>query len=299
MLAVSATGALADSASPGLRFSTVEGPGGVPLNVVEAGPAGAPGILLLHGFSQTHLSFAAQFDDPLLTRDFHLVAFDLRGHGNSGKPWTAADYTGEVLAGDVAAVIEATGLRRPVIVAWSFGGLVAMHYVRRFGAGGISGLNLTGTVGQLVPPPPPAPGAPPPDPEWVRRMLSDSLADNLLAAERSVDLLVARPMPPAWRERTLRAAMTMPAYAKRAIGPGMASNADLAPRLTIPVLFSAGARDAIAPVAMVQPGAATLPDARVSIYAEAGHSPFAEEPGRFNRELAAFVRAAAGTPAAP
>jgi pimeloyl-ACP methyl ester carboxylesterase len=299
MLAVSASPALAGPGSTDLRFSTVTGPGDVPLNVVEAGPAGAPGILLLHGFSQTHLSFGAQFDDPVLTRDFHLVAFDLRGHGNSGKPWAAADYTGEVLAGDVAAVIEATGLRRPVIVAWSFGGLVAMHYVRRFGATNLAGLNLTGTVGQLVPPPPPAPGTPPVDAEWVRRMLSDSLADNLLAAERSVDLLVARPMPPAWRERTLRAAMTMPAYAKRAIGPTMPDNADLAPKLTIPVLFSAGARDAIAPVAMVQPAAATLPNASVSIYADAGHSPFAEAPERFNRELAAFTRAAAGAPAAP
>lgn len=270
-----------------LRFRTVNGAGGVPLNVAEAGPAGAPGIFLLHGFSQTHLSFETQLNDPALTRLFHVVAPDLRGHGNSGKPWDAEAYTGEMLAADVEAVLQATGLERPVIVAWSFGGLVAMHYIRRYGTDRIAGLNLVGTNGRLVPvtaqPPPPQMN------EWMRQMLSGSLADNLEAAALSIDMLTARPMPAAWRERMLQAAMTMPVYVKRAIGSGAGDNSDLAGKLAIPVLLSAGDKDQIAPADAARAAAAALPNARVSIYAESGHSPFAEEPARFNRELTDFA----------
>jgi pimeloyl-ACP methyl ester carboxylesterase len=293
MLSVTASPAVA-AAAPELRFASVTGANGVPLTVAEAGPAGAPGILFLHGFGQTHLSFADQFADPALARDFHLVAVDLRGHGNSGKPWTAADYSGQAFAADVAAVMQATGLKRPVIVAWSFGGLVAMHYVRHHGIGNLAGINLVGTAGQLVPPPTTA-GKAPVDMDWVRWILSDSLADNLRATERSVDLFTARPMPAAWRDRTLRAAMTMPAYARRAIGATPDSNTDLVAALRLPVLFTAGAQDAIAPLAAAEAAAAALPGARLSVYPDSGHSPFAEEPTRFNGELAGFVRAALAT----
>ncbi len=117
-----------------LRWSTVSGSAGTPLNVVQAGLDSGPGILLLHGFSQSALSWQAQLNDPQLQQAFHLVAVDLRGHGNSAKPWRAEDYSSETWAGDVAAVLAATGLDKPVIVAWSFGGLVAMHYVRAVGS---------------------------------------------------------------------------------------------------------------------------------------------------------------------
>jgi pimeloyl-ACP methyl ester carboxylesterase len=38
--------------------------------------------------------------------------------------------------------------------------------------------------------------------------------------------------------------------------------------------------------------AARVPGARLSLYDGVGHSPFFEDPTRFNRELAAFVKAA-------
>jgi pimeloyl-ACP methyl ester carboxylesterase len=283
-----------------LHFSRVAGAGGVPLNVVESGPASAPGLLFVHGFGQTYLSFEAQLTDPDLRRDFHLVAFDLRGHGNSGKPWAPADYRSEAFADDVAAVLRATNLRRPVLVAWSFGGLAAMDYIRHYGSGELAGINLVGTVARLVLPPAADDADAPPVPsDRVRWMLSDNLADNLRSAEQTLDLLTARRMPDAWRARTLAAAMTMPSYARRAIGAPVGDNADLAARIRIPVLISAGVRDPISTVATAAPAAAALPEGSTSLYPESGHSPFAEEPARFNRELASFARTAgAGRPAA-
>jgi pimeloyl-ACP methyl ester carboxylesterase len=88
-----------------LDYKMVPGAGGVPLNTVEAGDKTKPGILLIHGFGQSQNSFQAQLESVELTRDFHLVAFDLRGHGASGKPSEAKDYGSEAWGGYVDAVI--------------------------------------------------------------------------------------------------------------------------------------------------------------------------------------------------
>jgi non-heme chloroperoxidase len=87
------------------RFSYVPGAHGVPLSVAETGHPDALGVLFIHGLGQSHLSFSAQLESPLAER-FHLVAFDLRGHGNSGKPWEASAYSeSRAWADDVAAML--------------------------------------------------------------------------------------------------------------------------------------------------------------------------------------------------
>jgi pimeloyl-ACP methyl ester carboxylesterase len=56
------------------------------------------------------------------------IAFDLRGHGRSGGVSTEAAFAIEALAGDIAAVADACGLERFVLVGHSLGGGVALAY---------------------------------------------------------------------------------------------------------------------------------------------------------------------------
>ena len=63
--------------------------------------------------------------------------------------------------------------------------------------------------------------------------------------------------------------------------------------IDIPVLFSHGLHDPIAPLAAAQHGHAITPNSGLSTYENAGHAPFMEDPERFNRELAEFVRSCA------
>ena len=51
---------------------------------------------------------------------------------------------GRLWADDVAAVIDQTGLDRPVVVAWSYGGLILTDYVRAYGEQAIAGIDLVG-----------------------------------------------------------------------------------------------------------------------------------------------------------
>src|SRR6476619_8436153 len=56
------------------------------------GPArpGAPALLLLHGYPQTHAIWHRIA--PGLAARFNVVASDLRGYGDSGKPAASADH---------------------------------------------------------------------------------------------------------------------------------------------------------------------------------------------------------------
>jgi pimeloyl-ACP methyl ester carboxylesterase len=104
------------------------GDGGVRLSVrVLAGPGDAPGLLLHHGLASS--SHIWDLVLPRLSRTFRVVAYDARGHGLSGKP--SSGYGFEATVGDAAAVLRATGLRRPVIVGHSWGALVALVLAAR------------------------------------------------------------------------------------------------------------------------------------------------------------------------
>src|SRR4051812_13889978 len=84
---------------------------GVKVFYREAGAAGAPALLLLHGFpSASHM-----FRDliPLLVDRSHLVAPDLPGFGQSDMPGRSHfSYTFDRLAGVMGRFTEVVGLQR-------------------------------------------------------------------------------------------------------------------------------------------------------------------------------------------
>jgi pimeloyl-ACP methyl ester carboxylesterase len=128
-----------------VKSRRVTGAGGVGLHVAEFGPPDAPPILLVHGWSQHSLSWMKQTGGALAER-FRLIVPDLRGHGASDKPDDAACYDNpQPWADDVAAVIEALALERPVLVGWSMGGWVCCDYLGAHGDAAIAGLVLVGS----------------------------------------------------------------------------------------------------------------------------------------------------------
>ena len=80
--------------------------------------------MLLHGLS----SNARIWDlvAPHLSPHFRVIALDQRGHGLSDKPDDG--YSFEDVGGDLAALIKALALERPLIVGHSWGGNVALQF---------------------------------------------------------------------------------------------------------------------------------------------------------------------------
>ena len=96
-------------------FVTVEE--GVQLEVLDWGGSGSE-IVLLAGLGDT----AHVYDDlaPMLAKHHRVVGVTRRGHGRSSSP--ATGYASTRLAEDVIRVIDATGLKQPVVVGHSIAG---------------------------------------------------------------------------------------------------------------------------------------------------------------------------------
>lgn len=284
-------GAAAETAGP--QYSIVEGSGGVPLTVVTAGSNDKPAILFVHGLSQSHYAFHKQFASNL-AEDYYLVGFDLRGHGASGKPWNEEAYgSAKTWAEDVAAVLKATGAKRPIIVGWSYGTLVALDYLREFGVDKTAGLLFTGSVGALLPFRTSSIDAALTE-EFARvreQQLSNDPRDQLAALGRMVDWLSASPVPVDEREMLRITAARFPAYARRAIYARPLDNQDLLTKLDqTPILIIMGSEDNAALVDDAAQMVESRPAMRFSRYDGAGHSAFLEMPERFNRDLRAFAQ---------
>ena len=84
---------------------------GTEIHLVTAGSG--PPLLLLHGYPQTHVLWHKVA--PRLAAEFTVVAPDLRGYGDSGKPDGGADHAGyskRAMAADMVEVMAALGFER-------------------------------------------------------------------------------------------------------------------------------------------------------------------------------------------
>ena len=272
------------------QFQVVEGYGGVPLNVMTEGDPANPPILFIHGMAQSASVFRPQFDSDL-AEDFYLVAFDMRGHGLSGKPWDPEMLQpSQPWAGDVAAVMAVTGLEKPVVVGWSYGGFVISDYVRHYGIGNISGINLVGSLGGLVPR---APFEQTPEMEKIMensaRSRSMNLFDNIVAAQNTAALFYTDTMTQADKDAQVAMGLMIPSYVRRGFIGRDLDNTDIIDRITVPVLLTRGSEDLVMPASETEVALDRLSKPEFSFYEDTGHLPFFQHPGRYNTELRAFA----------
>ncbi|MEJ7776811.1 MAG: alpha/beta fold hydrolase [Sphingomicrobium sp.] len=96
---------------------------GVTVNVGLSGDAGAPPVILLHGFPESHRTWRDL--EPRLSGSFRLVMPDQRGFAGSDKPEEADAYKTDKLVDDVFALADALGIDRFALVGHDWGGAVA------------------------------------------------------------------------------------------------------------------------------------------------------------------------------
>jgi pimeloyl-ACP methyl ester carboxylesterase len=96
---------------------------GVRLRYVEEGSG--PAIVLMHGYTGTlDRHFIANGVFANLAKDHRVIAFDLRGHGKSGKPHDAAAY-GEAMVDDVVRLLDQLKIPRAHVIGYSLGAMIA------------------------------------------------------------------------------------------------------------------------------------------------------------------------------
>lgn len=269
---------------------------GVRLHYIDAG-RGKP-LLLLHGWSQSAALFREQI--AFFSKDRHVIALDLRGHGDSAKP--EYGYNTHRMAMDVRELIVENDLHDVDLLAHSMGVKVAWAYYELFGPDRLSSLILIDDTPSLLD-----------NPLWTETerarigpaFTSTSMVETALA--------IAGPEGAA-RSRDVVAAMLSADFVRRAPDDFdwvVAENLKLPRDKAVQLLFSVSPLDwrSVLPrinlPTLVMGGEAStnkadigrwiasqIPGAKLRIWtaAEGGsHFVFLENPAAFNAEVAAFL----------
>jgi len=248
-------------------------------------------IVFAHGIVENHVIWHYLVRDLRADGRYKLVAYDARGHGNSGAvhgPNGTTPFDADTLGRDLAAVVDQTTSGPVVLVGHSLGGMTALTHLvldrrERIRVAGAVLVNTTDTLddptwrgrvgGRLIPPAADA----------LRRFVDrdPARADRLRMSMNDLTILIARTIfgrNPSPRQvavsyhmyettsaQTLAAATDLLAYDV---------TEDLS-RIDIPVLVIGGSRDVITPVHRSRHMAEVIPDAELVILDGCGHmAPF-------------------------
>lgn len=245
------------------------------LNVSVDG-AGPP-IVFVHGFTTTSNFWWHQIPD--LAKRYRTVRFDLRGHGDSGKPRDVA-YTIEGFSDDLRDVMDALGIESAAIIGLSMGGAVVMRFALDH-PGRVKALGLVGTtafgLGPMV---------------QARNVLAriaeigiEAASEEVIAHsfDRSTDEAIVE-----WAKREV---IKTPRYAAE---PAIRSldafdvRADLS-RLKMPTLVVVGENDAITPVHSSRFLHNAIRGSELHVVQQAAHFPMLEKPHTFNQIVLQFL----------
>lgn len=232
--------------------------------------------LFLHGFPLDHSVWLHQLKGLAHVR--RCVAVDLRGFGRS-DPIVESELSMEMLADDVAGVVDALGSDQADIIGISMGGYVALA-LWELRPTLVRSLTLVDTKA----------AADTADAKLARDQLVDKLLDSgrdALASELVPSMLGRTPSPQVTarvrsmiegtRYETMVAALA-----------GMKNRADrsrVLSSVTVPSLIVGGEHDLLTPPDQVRAMAELVPGARTVIVDDAGHLPPIERPDRVNEAL--------------
>jgi len=262
---------------------------GLDIEVREWGDPNGPEVLLIPGVAQSYLSFVKQYSDPRLQR-FRIVSYDPRGHGLSDKPLGDPLYQeGLRWSDEVRSVIDALGLRHPILVGWSLGGRIARQYLVDYGDGGLSGIVFLSCRPVEVPQVLGHGNA------ILKTVDIDDCASRIDVAMAFLHNCFGK--QPESEEFVFALAFNMlcPFEIRNQIGqwntePSVSEEA--LRKVRVPVLIVHGGKDILVLPEAARITAGLIPHAQLRLHDDCGHSPFFEDAGRFNAELADFVDSA-------
>jgi len=248
-------------------------------------------VLFLHAFPLNRTIWTGQINALLGERRYRLVAPDWRGFGESwggGKPRPYVDdiLTMELLADDVAGLMDALGMQRAVLCGLSMGGYVAFAFLRKYPQR-VQGLILADT----------RPGTDTHEVKAGREQMA------LLALSQGTgavaDLLVPKQLSDYTRQhhpsveqsvRQMINAATPQGIAAASRGMALRSDSsDLLSSISCPTLVVVGEQDVLTPPAVAREYAARIPGCQFATIPNAGHLSSLEQPEAFLAVMRSFL----------
>lgn len=279
---------------------------GTRLHVEQAGPPGAPTIVLVHGFSLNLTTWHYQIRD--LPPAHRLVLYDARGHGRSDKA-RKSDWSLDALARDLEMVVRTHGGPDPVaLVGHSMGGMTVLKFAELFPeqigsrvaaivlvnttAADVMGGMLPGAARRLT-------AAIQMIQEGAVRALASNAGrvDRLRGRSRDIAYLAVRGMglgpkaPPSVVEFTESMLAATPTEVWASLLPAMLGLDVTAVLdvLDVPTLVMYGTHDRLTPPGAAERMAKAIKGAELSVIRDSGHMSMLERPHSVNAELRRFL----------
>jgi len=214
-----------------------------------------------------------------LAGDYAILTYDMRGHGLSDVGRTP--YSMEVLADDLAALLDHLGTTRPAMICGvSVGGMVAQQlYARRPDL--VRALILCDTASRMGD-----------ATSWNARISAiesdgiESVADAIMERWFTTAFRRSSPDFPGYRNMLMR--QPMDGYIATCVALRDADLTARAPLIRVPTVCIVGDQDGSAPPRLVADFAKTIPNARFEVIADCGHIPSIEQPERLVDIMRAF-----------
>lgn len=247
------------------------------------GPETAPVIMLSHSLGAALGMWKPQLSD--LSRDFRVLAYDLRGHG--GTQATPGGYTLDLLAADACALLDALEIDKVWFVGLSIGGMIGMVMALEH-AERLHGVVLSSTLCEL--------------PDAARGAFAERIRQTLeLGMEPQVEPAIERWFTPELRQQQPAVLDEIRAMIRSCDPVGYAGCADAVRqlalgdelgRIRVPTLVIAGAQDPGAGPAVARSIHERIAGSRLVVIDGAAHLVNIERAGELNRALRSFVRTA-------
>jgi non-heme chloroperoxidase len=212
---------------------------------------------------------------------------DNRGHGLSDKPRSVYGDS-KLWAEDIDSVITELDLDRPIISGWSYGGIAICDYLRVYGDSKLGGVHFVGAASKL--------GTDSANEVVGKKYLANAVRSMFEKVDECIAGIQAYLRQMRFIEPELHEFLfildynaIVPPFVREQLFARAIENDDVLQNLTVPALVTHGAKDEIVLPLAADQLAALIPDAKLSVYENVGHSPFAENAKRFNQELLQFA----------
>jgi pimeloyl-ACP methyl ester carboxylesterase len=243
-------------------------------------------LVLISGFTISSGVWFRQV--PAFSREYRVVIFDNRGSGQSDKP--DVPYTMEMMAGDVAGLLEVIGIEAANIYGVSMGGSIAQHFALRYPervTSLILGCASCGGRHHIFP----TEATPLSDMERMLRLTPEEMARETLSFSVSQEFIKKNP---GLIQQYIAKIVEHPAPLHGVMRQGGASMAhhtyQRLPEIKAPTLVIAGDADKVVPVENSRLLASRIPNAELVILKGMGHSFNFEAADEANKAILDFLR---------
>lgn len=256
----------------------------ITVSYTDNGNAGYPFLIFIHGFPFNKSMWNIQLE--ALKDNFHVISYDVRGHGNSDVG--NVDFSIELFVNDLICLMDILKIDKAVLCGLSMGGYISLNAIanfpERFDALILSDTNCIADSPEAKEKRMTAIGN-------IRKSGVEKYADesikNLFAPEsfitRKEEIADVREMIIKTSEQSL--CNTLMALSKRK------ETCSKLKEIKVPVLIMVGKKDKLTPPAAAQLMHEKIKDSFLDIIEHAGHLSNIENPDEFNFQLKKFISA--------